>query len=911
MRLEKCYISGFGRLKDMEFDFKPGLNEILEENGWGKTTFAVFIKAMFYGLIYSPRRKTLTEREHYMPWDQTAFGGSLTFTSESGSYRIERTFGKKESEDTFHLFDLSTGLESDAYSKDIGQELFGLDRDSFEKSIFVPQAAPETEMTDSLNAKMGGLSEVRDDINSFEQAINRLEDARKSYTRPATSKANPGSLTKLREEIRKKRAIVEEIPVLTEAYEQKKDQLKKREAELMSLQWEKAKLSQDIAERSKMEQALGAYHEKTAQMEKDHEELSDLDDFFVRGIPSREEEAGADELEAGLAIARASLGDRREKLPPIGEQDRLTRLFAESMPTDEDLSQYQKRADRLGELRLQSQRSALSEEEARDLQDLTEYFRAGKPTAEELTMIQEKEQEKQQLLGQRKALEENYQHKKEKEGRPMASKGLRLLLTALGLIFLAGGMIFFFALDRLEGRGIAIACLAIALVLFLSRILLGNQIRRRLKDQRMRTEKEEKDYRGRIEEIRESVEQAEELEKRFMERYPGDADQILDRVREVQRKYDRYVTLQEREKEKLNASENVLDQLSEEQLSLYTELQHYANAYGMNLFHDACERELLNRIAADRTEKLALDQNRKEIRDLEKSIRDKQERLTAYLDQFPFSAEMEKATDKEKLAEIRRHRERYVFLTEQTEKLSKEIGDMKEQFPSLGEDPAENSSPEDKNGQTGQKNLQSAPLSSVEEMQEKQAAMDQEIAELNRFIQKDLEEVNEASEVLVNHEDEKDRLADDLEEEKRLGERLTVISRTKGYLEAARKRFLSRYMEPLQDGMQTYLREMFPEDEIRVSEDEFELDMDLSIHFRHRGQTRSSAYLSSGYRDLTALAARLALVDTLYQKEQPILILDDPFTNLDADKVRAGLELLKKLGDKRQILYFTCHESRI
>lgn len=889
MRLEKCYISGFGRLKDMEFDFKPGLNEILEENGWGKTTFAVFIKAMFYGLIYSPRRKTLTEREHYMPWDQTAFGGSLTFTSQSGTYRIERTFGKKESDDTFHLFDLSTGLESDAYSKDIGQELFGLDRDSFEKSIFVPQSAPETEMTDSLNAKMGGLSEVRDDINSFEKAINRLEDARKSYTRP--SKTNPGSLVKIREEIRKKRAIVEEIPVLTEAYEQKKDQLKKREAELMSLQWEKAKLTQDIAERSRMEQALGAYHEKTAQMEKDHEELSGLDDFFVRGIPSREEEAGADELEAGLAIARASLSDHRDKLPPIGEQDRLTRLFADSMPTEEDLSEYQKRADRLGELRLQSQRSALSEEEAKDLQNLTEYFRAGKPTAEELTLIQEKEQEKQQLLGQRKVLEENYQNKKEKTGRPAAFKGLRALLTALAFIFLAGGIIFFFALGRQEGRGISIACLAIALVLFLSRLLLGHQIRRRRKDQKLRSEKEEKDYQSRIEEICESVEEAEKLEKRFMERYPGEADQILDRVREVQRKYDRYVTLKEREKDKLSASENVLDQLSEEQLSLYTELQHYAGAYGMNLFHDACERELLSRIAADRSEKLFLDQNRKEIRDLEESVRDKQERLTAYLDRFPFSSGMEKATDKEKLAEIRRHRERYVFLTEQTEKLSRELEEMKSQFPPASQTPS--------------------PISSIEEMQEKQAAMDQEIAELNRFIQKDLEEVNEASEVLVNHEDEKDRLADDLEEEKRLGERLTVISRTKGYLEAARKRFLSRYMEPLQGGMQTYLNEMFPQDKIRVSEDEFELDMDLSIHFRHRGQTRSSAYLSSGCRDLTALAARLALVDTLYQKEQPILILDDPFTNLDADKVRAGLKLLKKLGDKRQILYFTCHESRI
>ena len=39
-------------------------------------------------------------------------------------YKIERFFGKKEADDTFKLYDLSTNLESNDYSKNIGEEIF-------------------------------------------------------------------------------------------------------------------------------------------------------------------------------------------------------------------------------------------------------------------------------------------------------------------------------------------------------------------------------------------------------------------------------------------------------------------------------------------------------------------------------------------------------------------------------------------------------------------------------------------------------------------------------------------------------------------------------------------------------------------------------------------------------------------
>ena len=49
MKLLHMHVDNFGGLHDYSYDFEDGLNVILEDNGWGKTTMAAFLKAMFYG----------------------------------------------------------------------------------------------------------------------------------------------------------------------------------------------------------------------------------------------------------------------------------------------------------------------------------------------------------------------------------------------------------------------------------------------------------------------------------------------------------------------------------------------------------------------------------------------------------------------------------------------------------------------------------------------------------------------------------------------------------------------------------------------------------------------------------------------------------------------------------------------
>ena len=48
----------------------------------------------------------------------------------------------------------------------------------------------------------------------------------------------------------------------------------------------------------------------------------------------------------------------------------------------------------------------------------------------------------------------------------------------------------------------------------------------------------------------------------------------------------------------------------------------------------------------------------------------------------------------------------------------------------------------------------------------------------------------------------------------------------------------------------------------------------------------------------------------MYPEEKPFLVLDDPFVNLDDDKLARGKALLIALEKEYQAIYFTCHESR-
>lgn len=177
MKLRSCHIENFGKLSDMTVNFSEDMYIIMEENGFGKTTLAAFIKVMFYGFTGDGKKNiTENERRRYKPWQGGVYGGQLIFETEGKSYQIVRTFGIREKEDTFSLYDEATGRETGDFTSNIGEELFKIDRDAFVRTVFIGQQSCETNVSDSISAKIGNLSENTDDINNYENVQKRLKD---------------------------------------------------------------------------------------------------------------------------------------------------------------------------------------------------------------------------------------------------------------------------------------------------------------------------------------------------------------------------------------------------------------------------------------------------------------------------------------------------------------------------------------------------------------------------------------------------------------------------------------------------------------------------------------------------------------------------------------------------------------
>ena len=93
--------------------------------------------------------------------------------------------------------------------------------------------------------------------------------------------------------------------------------------------------------------------------------------------------------------------------------------------------------------------------------------------------------------------------------------------------------------------------------------------------------------------------------------------------------------------------------------------------------------------------------------------------------------------------------------------------------------------------------------------------------------------------------------------------------------------------------------------------DSFEIDANINVTKTEQGMARNVISLSQGSRDLVDIALRMALVDVMYQDESPFIIMDDPFVNLDQDKVESAKEFIKEVAKNYQVIYFTCHSSRM
>lgn len=131
-----------------------------------------------------------------------------------------------------------------------------------------------------------------------------------------------------------------------------------------------------------------------------------------------------------------------------------------------------------------------------------------------------------------------------------------------------------------------------------------------------------------------------------------------------------------------------------------------------------------------------------------------------------------------------------------------------------------------------------------------------------------------------------------------------IIEQTAYYLEKAKEQFALKYRSPVEDGFTKYMS--YLGEHIPV----FSMDTDMEIKIKEEGMLQEEAAFSIGWQDWFGVCKRMAMIDAMYSEEKPFLIWDDPFVNLDEEKMPLAMDLLEHIANEYQILYFTCHNTR-
>ena len=287
MRILSCYITGFGKFSNQNFTFSD-LTVIKEDNGWGKTTLAAFIRCMLFGME-AGRGKAVEEndRVHYEPWQGGTYGGTLTFLCARGQYRVERIFGKTPMQDVARVYDKNNMqcFDFGERAEHLGEMLFGVNADSYRRSVYIPQGEIATGgISDDIKTRLLALlSNGGNGETSAERALQKLEDAdRKLRAKRRPAKGKLDEIDERLEEIARLRGDADGNVLRAK---QLRAQAAQAEQELLYCNQELEKIEKQV-ELSSRRNELTAAKDMQSRLAVAKEELSDLRAFFKDAEPS-------------------------------------------------------------------------------------------------------------------------------------------------------------------------------------------------------------------------------------------------------------------------------------------------------------------------------------------------------------------------------------------------------------------------------------------------------------------------------------------------------------------------------------------------------------------------------------------------------------------------------------------------
>ena len=276
MKLLSLHIRNFGNLSNYDYSFKDGINSFIQDNGSGKSTFAAFLKAMLYGMDgVRSNDKDFKDRKHYAPYNRQSYGGTLELIHQNDHYRIEKTFDvKSDAKDEVKIYKNKELLEN--ANPNLGEELLGLDKSSFERLLFI--SYQEIEMASNGNIKKNLNNIIDNTIEGvdYDHISSILVDANKEIKNQTKSLKENSKL--LEEEIKNQKNI---SLALESKYKKRND---------LYNELDNLKTKQNLYLNGKAQQErLNNYQSQLTAISKKDAELQGLLKQYPNNLPNEEE----------------------------------------------------------------------------------------------------------------------------------------------------------------------------------------------------------------------------------------------------------------------------------------------------------------------------------------------------------------------------------------------------------------------------------------------------------------------------------------------------------------------------------------------------------------------------------------------------------------------------------------------
>jgi hypothetical protein len=904
MKLLVGYIENFGKLSDLTINFSDKIHFINEQNGWGKSTLATFIKVMFFGFENETKRNVLeNERKKYTPWQRGVYGGQITFQTADKTYTIMRTFGSKEKEDTFTLYDTKTNLESNDYSTHIGEELFKIDQESFNRTVYIGQNTVYTNSTDSINAKIGNLTENTDDINNYEAVQNRFAELLNSLS----PKRKTGLIKRTEEEIGRLEMRIREGSTIDSAINSLNQKLidAKEKREILKIEQTEihAKLQQILSYQN-IKVAKEKYDWLCAQYQKALENKNDMEHIFPKQIPKSTQVQKILEDANQLTSYQSTMNIYKITDSQTETLNLLTQQFNQKIPDDEIMAQYKEKAQCYSDLQLEKAAQKLSIEEENTLSKLKVLFEDGRPDEKEIDQYinswNQRTTKKSALAPKRVALNtlKNISDLTTAQSANKFDSQKLAILLVLGLLGIFGIATILAGVNLLThprlGSSGGIILISIGILFILTSFIfrpkglsgntnMQNNVDNHIQNDDPETKQEWQTLEEEIQADEKFIQDMEQNVRQFIVKYNLQYDEhtVIPNLYELKNNVQEFEKLStSKQRHDAKKSENT-DKTLEIELKDFLSIYFSAETISSNNYLSYLQK-LEQSIEEYRTIQAQINNfnKAKSFFDLFHS------KIINFIEELGFEAE-ENLTNQ--LHKLQNDIHSLTFSKDAVRTAQLEKEDFEKEYPV--EIFKELQLPKD---------FESADKLTIRHS-EITPLLEQTVENIANYVK----QIDDLQSQRADISDDEDALELLKQENKQLEHRHDILIHAKDLLEKSKENFTTRYMKPVMKGFDKYYKIL-----TKQHANNYKIDANIMISATEQGEQRDIKFLSVGYQDLINICMRMALVDAMYQNEKPFIIVDDSFVNLDNKKVQGGLNFLDEISKEYQVIYFTCHDSR-